>query len=54
MEGDKGEGCTHNLACHSHMTIDHASLQSRDGARRVSQDRGDRTVDPGFLKYGTF
>ena len=28
-------GCTHDHACHSHMTIDLASLQSRDGARRV-------------------
>ena len=26
---------THNLACLSHMTIDLASLQSRNGARRV-------------------
>ena len=31
----RGEGGTHNLACHSHMTIDLASLQSWDGARRV-------------------
>ena len=35
-----GVFCTHNLACHSHMTIDLASLQSRDGARRVSAGPG--------------
>ena len=28
-------GVLNNLACHSRMTIDLASLQSRDGARRV-------------------
>ena len=38
-------GCTHNPACHSHMTIDFGSLQSRDGARRVSPDgRGFKSV----------
>ena len=39
---------THNLACLSHMTIDLASLQSRNGARRVFAGPGgdDRVVDP--------
>ena len=32
---DKWGGCTDDHACHSHQIIDIASLQSRDGARRV-------------------
>lgn len=28
-------GCTHNLSCHCHMTVDCASLQSQDGGRGV-------------------
>ena len=35
---------TDNLACHSHMTIDLASLQSRDGARRVFAGPGGNTT----------
>lgn len=35
--GDRGRGGgrTHDLACHSHETIDVAFLQSWDGARQV-------------------
>ena len=33
-----------DLACHSHMTIDLASLQSRDGARRVFAGRGSKSI----------
>ena len=46
-----GRGCTHNLACLSHMTIDLASLQSRDGARRVSPDRGGGSLFASFFCF---
>ena len=37
-------GCTHDHACHSHQTIDLASLQSRDGARRVFAGPGSHSI----------
>lgn len=33
--GDRGVGCTHDLAGLSHRTIDLASLQTRHRARRL-------------------
>ena len=42
-------GCTHNLACHSHTTIDLASLQSRNGARRLFAGPG--SVMPTFAQF---
>ena len=44
--GDRewGGGVLNNLACHSHMTIDLASLQSRDGARRVFAGPGSQST----------
>ena len=38
----QGRGCIHNLAYHSYMNIDLASLQSQDGARRVFVGPGSR------------
>ena len=40
----KGGRVTHNLAFHSHMTIDIASLQSRDGARWVFAGPGPQSI----------
>ena len=42
--GGKGEGVTHDLTYHNHMTVDLASLQSRDGARRVSAGPGSQSI----------
>ena len=37
-------GCTHDHAYHSHQAIDLASLQSRDGARRVFAGPGSHSI----------
>ena len=39
-----GGDVLNNLACHSHMTIDLASLQSQDGARRVFAGPGSQSI----------
>ena len=42
LGGGRRGGCTHYLACHSHIAIDLASLQSQDGACRVFAGPGGR------------
>ena len=42
--GSGGEECTHDHPCHSHETMDLASLQSRDGARRPFAGQGSHSV----------
>ena len=46
-------GCTHGPECRSHQTIYLASLQSRDGARRVFAGPGSHQ-SPSAKRHGVF